>query len=71
MHGNRHKLRALYLALCMFQLVITGMGLALARYVEQSYSRNLTYERMVNTESREVTELAGLALGRGAPGSRS
>jgi diguanylate cyclase (GGDEF)-like protein len=42
--------------------VIMGMGLALARYVEQSYSRNLAYEKMVNAENREVTVLVGLAL---------
>lgn len=60
--GNRHKLRALYLALCVLQLIITGLGLALAHHVEQSYSRNIAYERMVNAEGRAVTELAALAL---------
>jgi diguanylate cyclase (GGDEF)-like protein len=61
-HGNRHKLRALYLALCALQLLITGLGLTLAHNVEQSYSQNIAYERMVNAEGRAVTELAALAL---------
>jgi signal transduction histidine kinase/CheY-like chemotaxis protein len=60
--GNRRKLRTLYLALCALQLAMTGLGLALAHYVAQSYSRNIAYERMVNAESRAVTELMALAL---------
>jgi diguanylate cyclase (GGDEF)-like protein len=60
--GNRRKLRVLYLALCTLQLVLTGLGLALAHHVEQSYSRNIAYERMVSAESRAVTQLVALAL---------
>ena len=61
MNGNRHKLRLLYLALCTCQLVVTGLGLAIAYQVHHSYSRNIDYERSVNDEHRAVSELQSLA----------
>ena len=61
MNGNRHKLRLLYLALCTCQLVVTGLGLAIAYQVHRSYSRNIDYERSVNAEHRAVSELQSLA----------
>ena len=56
-NGNRHKLRLLYWVLCACQLVVTGMGLALAFQVETSYSQNIDYEKSVNSEHRAVDEL--------------
>src|SRR5579862_4231585 len=61
MNGNRHKLRLLYLALCACQLVVTGLGLAVAYQVHRSYSQNIDYERSVNAEHRAVSELQSLA----------
>ncbi|HTX14164.1 MAG TPA: EAL domain-containing protein [Candidatus Baltobacteraceae bacterium] len=61
MNGNRQKLRLLYLALCAAQVIVTGLGLAVAYQVHKSYSRNIEYERSVNSEQRAVSELQLLA----------
>ncbi|HEX4075407.1 MAG TPA: EAL domain-containing protein [Candidatus Acidoferrales bacterium] len=61
MNGNRQKLRLLYLALCVSQLVVTGLGLAVAYQVHRSYSQNIDYESSVNAEHRAVSELQSLA----------
>jgi diguanylate cyclase (GGDEF)-like protein len=61
MNGNRHRLRLLYLTLCVSQLVVTGMGLAIAYQVHKSYSRNIEYETSVNFEHRAISELQSLA----------
>ncbi len=57
MKGNRNKLRFLYLALCAAQLVVTGMGLAVANQVQNAYSKNIEYEKSVNAEHRAIDEL--------------
>lgn len=61
MNGNRHKLRLLYLTLCVAQLLVTCLGLAVAYQVHKSYTRNISYERAVNSELRAVSELESLA----------
>lgn len=61
MNTNRHKLRLLYLALCTAQLIVTGMGLAVAYQVHRSYLRNIEYESSVNSEHRAISELQSLA----------
>jgi hypothetical protein len=61
MSWHRHKLRLFYLALCASQLVVTGMGLAVAYQVLDSYSRDISYESSLNAARRVVTELEVLA----------
>jgi diguanylate cyclase (GGDEF)-like protein len=57
MAASHVKLRRFYIALCAAQLVITGMGLALAYQVERSYSLNVDYEKSVNAEHQAINEL--------------
>jgi diguanylate cyclase (GGDEF)-like protein len=61
MNGNRQKLRLLYLALCVAQVIVTGLGLAVAYQVHKSYSRNIEYEQSVDSEHRAISELQSLA----------
>lgn len=70
MLGNRQKLRIFYLFLCGAQLLVTGMGLAVAYQVQRSYARNIDDEKAVNEEHRAVNELETLARVV-APGSLS
>ena len=58
MHKNRHRLRVLYLALCAAQLLVTGLGLAVAYQVQRSYSRTIDYEKLVSDKRRAIDELA-------------
>src|SRR5580692_9412608 len=57
MSGDRNKLRLLYGALCAAQLLVMGMGLVVAYQIEKSYSRNIEYEKTVNSEHRAIDEL--------------
>lgn len=61
MSGNRSKLRNFYLLLCASQLIVMGMGLAVAYQVERSYSQNIEYEKTVNADRRTIDELEVLA----------
>lgn len=61
MSGHRRKLRLFYLAVCASQLVVTGMGLAVAYQVLNSYSRDISYEISLNTARRTLTEMEVLA----------
>jgi diguanylate cyclase (GGDEF)-like protein len=57
MNGIRNKLRLFYLGLCVSQLVVMGLGLAVAYQVQRSYSRNIDYETSVNAGHRALDEL--------------
>jgi hypothetical protein len=57
MNRNRDKLRLLYVALCTAQLIIMGLGLAVAYQIEKSYSRNIAYENSVNAEHQAMDQL--------------
>lgn len=57
MRSNRWKIRAFYVALCLVQLEITGRGLALAYYIERSYSRNIEYETTVRVKQQILSSV--------------
>ena len=57
MGGNRHRLRLFYLALCISQLIIMGLGLTVAYQVQRAYSQNIEYEKSVNADRRSIDEL--------------
>jgi diguanylate cyclase (GGDEF)-like protein len=57
MNKNRHRLRLLYIALCAAQLLVTGLGLAVAYQVQRSYSRTIDYEKLVSDKRRAIDQL--------------
>ena len=57
-YKNRHRLRLLYIALCGAQLLVTGLGLAVAYQMQRSYSRTIAYEKVVGEKRRAIDELA-------------
>ncbi len=61
MSGHRFRLRVFYLALCASQLIVTGMGLAVAYQVLLSYTRDIRYETALNRARGAITELEVLA----------
>lgn len=58
---GKNRLRALYIALCIFQLVVMSAGLLVGYRIEKSYSTSIENEIRVNAQRRELIELAALA----------